>query len=338
MSDRSVAIGWLTWLGSGALLVVTTRNPFFLAIVLLSAAAIFLTRRGGSAAANAWATVVKIGLSISLLNVAFNLLTVHAGDRLLATLPRAVPIVGGPLTFNALIYGLDTSLAIAALLLLAASFNANVDRLALVRLLPASLSSAGVAALVALSFFPQTLRTLSEVRQAQAARGFKVRRPRDLRVIIVPVLHLSLEHAFDLAETLESRGFGARRGSHSPGWLIPAGMTSLVAGAAFVAMSETWAGAAGVLLGVALIAAALRPAAESTVRDRVRLSEFRVTADLVLVAASLVSAALTVAALVAAPGTLDWSPYPTLVWPALAPLPSLAAALLAAPLAIEALA
>lgn len=335
MSGPGSAGPWLAWLAAGVVLVATTRNPLYLLLVLAIAGAVYGSQQGTEPASYAWSLVIKVGLGIALVSVLFNVLTVHAGDQPFAQLPRRVPIIGGPLTFNALLYGLDTALAIAALLLLAAAFNGRVDRLALVRLLPRSLSTAGVAALVALSFFPSTIQTLSEVRQAQAARGFRVRRPADLRVLIVPTLHLSLEHAFDLAETLESRGFGGRALERPAGWLIPAGLSGLAGGGALLALGWPWAGVPLVAAGSAILIRGLggrhrhapAPGGDEPREHRARL----------LLVVSLLSLGLSLATLVVQPESLAWSPYPALAWPALSPAPTAAAALLAAPLAIESL-
>src|SRR6185437_11361019 len=97
------------------------------------------------------------------------------------------------------------------------------------------LSSAGVAAIIGLSFFPQMIVAIREVRDAQSSRGFKVRSVRDVAPLIIPTLFLGLEHAFNLAEAMESRGFGAvsevpRRRT----WLLPTGIVMMLAAASLL--------------------------------------------------------------------------------------------------------
>ena len=200
---------WLVWSLAAMFIVVTTRNPLYLMLTGGALVAVYLAMRRSSIAGAAWRTFLRIGIVIAALNIAFNLLTVHAGDRVLARLPSGLPIFGGAITFNALIYGLITVLALLDLLLIAAIFSTAVNRAALLRLLPGQFADLWVAGIVALSFLPQTLLALSEVRDAQAARSLRVRSVRDLLPLVVPILHLGLERAFDPAETKESRAFGS---------------------------------------------------------------------------------------------------------------------------------
>ncbi|HET7036507.1 MAG TPA: energy-coupling factor transporter transmembrane component T [Thermomicrobiaceae bacterium] len=335
--SRSNSLAWLIWAGAAALLVISSRNPLLLGLVLLEAALVYLTGDRGGVRGAAWSSVLRIGLAVAGLNIAFNLLTAHVGDHVLLTLPGAIPIAGGPLTLNSLLYGAVSGAAIVTLLLIAACFNARVERAALLRLVPGALLTSGMAAIVALSFFPQTLQALTEVREAQAARGFRLRSPRDLNVLIVPVLHLGLERAFKLAETMESRGFGARAaGEPRSAWLLPAGLLTAISGVTLLVMGARFAGLAVLLAALVLLGAGVTRAPR-TRRGSLRPLPWN-AANLALLATALAALALEALAIVVAPAALEWSPYPGLSWPALGLLPALASLLLAAPLVLEAVA
>ncbi len=217
-------VAWLLWATAGTLAVATTRNPLYLALVLLCAGGAYRVARaaetdgvdggmGQAAQAARWALIVRVVVSLLGVSLAFNVLTVHAGDRVFARLPGDVPLIGGliggSLTANALVYGLLAGLATLTLILTFAAVNAAVGYADLLRLLPAPLAGLGVTLTVALGFLPQTLAALVEVREAMAVRGLPPARGlRDLPPLVLPVLALGLERAVTLAETMAARGFG----------------------------------------------------------------------------------------------------------------------------------
>jgi len=216
-------VAWLLWAGGCTLVVATTRNPLYLALVLLGAGGAYRAARDGGTVretsetggihAMRWAVIVRVVLSLLGVSVLFNVLTVHAGDRMFARLPNALPviggIIGGPLTVNALVYGLLAALATLTLLLTFAAVNAAVGYADLLRLLPTPLAGFGVTLTVAVGFLPQTFSALAEVREAQAVRGLPPPRGmRDLPPLLLPVLALGLERAVSLAEAMAARGFG----------------------------------------------------------------------------------------------------------------------------------
>lgn len=203
------AAAWIAWFAGVAIIPLVTRNPLYLTLALVVVVAVYLSlpRRGGSA--RAWRLFVVVGSSLALLSVAFNVLTVHAGDRPFARLPDSLPIVGGPLTYNALVYGLLSAAAIATLLIAAAAFNTAVRQGDMIRLLPGSFASLGVAGSIAVTTIPQTISAARDIFDAQRARGQQFRGVRDMRHILVPLLATSMERALTLSEALESRGFGS---------------------------------------------------------------------------------------------------------------------------------
>ena len=213
-------VAWLLWAGGCTLVVATTRNPLYLALVLLGAGGAYRAARDGGTVretggidAMRWAVIVRVVLSLLGVSVLFNVLTVHAGDRVFARLPDVLPviggIIGGPLTVNALVYGLLAALATLTLLLTFAAVNAAVGYADLLRLLPTPLAGFGVTLTVAIGFLPQTFSALAEVREAQAVRGLPPPRGvRDLPPLLLPVLALGLERAVSLAEAMAARGFG----------------------------------------------------------------------------------------------------------------------------------
>jgi energy-coupling factor transport system permease protein len=328
VSRSANPVPWITWLLAVTLATVATRDPLYLALVLLAVSVVYracVPKGTGSA----WVLVIRIGLVVVVASILFNLFTVHAGFDLLFRLPPAIPIAGGDVTANALLYGISSALAILTLIVAAATFASVIDRATLLRTLPDALAPAGTAAIIGLSFFPQTLASLREVREAQAARGFRVRSVRDVTPLVVPVLSLGLEGAFDLAEAMESRAFGSRvRSSVVPFWVFPTGILLTI-----VAVSLLIAGlilAAVVAGGASLVLTALGLFGGRSKRSAYRASRWR-AGDWVMVATSAVSATAFSAAILFLPGAVEWSPFPAITAPPFSPWLGAACMLLVTP-------
>lgn len=329
MNGTANPVGWLVWSLAVMLVVVTTRNPLYLALTSLALIAVYLAMNCGSAAGAAWGTFLRIGILIAVLNVVFNLLTVHAGDRILTRLPSGIPIVGGAITLNALVYGVVSAVALLDLLLIAAVFSSAVSRAALLRLLPGQFAALGVAGIVALSFLPRTLQAVSEVREAQAARGFRVRSVRDLPPLVVPILHLGLEHAFDLAEAMESRAFGSAVAVARPGrTVVVLGLLCATFAAVFAALGYLLA---ALPLGLVTLIALWRVSvSRAGNRGRYRPLHWD-RFDGLIAAASALAIALYGTSLIMLPDVLAYYPYPRLSAPPFALLPGIACLLLVMP-------
>ena len=155
-----------------------------------------------------WAPVLKLALFLMLFTVLFNSLTVHHGNIVLFTLPEALPIIGGPITLEAILYGLVIGLGFFALILVFSTFNSAVGPQTLLRLIPGFAYQAGVALTVAISFIPETLIAWREIREAQRLRGYRVRKLRDLQPLFVSLLGIGLDRAIQLSESMDARGFG----------------------------------------------------------------------------------------------------------------------------------
>ena len=209
---------WVLWLAAATLATLSTRNPLYLVIILLAAGFVFavlLRRDAGPAAGSAaaarsslWKPVVRLALFLGLFTLLFNALTVHFGDRILFTLPAGWPVIGGPVTLEAVLYGVSTALSFVALILVFTVFNSAVGTHNVLRMVPAFAYHAGVALTIALSFIPQTLVAWQELREAQRLRGVRVRGLADVQPLMVSLLAIGLDRAIQLAESMDARGFG----------------------------------------------------------------------------------------------------------------------------------
>ncbi|MEX2426080.1 MAG: energy-coupling factor transporter transmembrane component T [Thermomicrobiaceae bacterium] len=314
MTQRFSAPSWLLWTISSSFIVLVTRNPLYLVLVLVSVIAVYLSLEHRSAIALAWSTVLRIGAVIALISVVFNLLTVHSGDLQFGSLPESLPIVGGALTWNAVVYGAISGMALMCLLLIAATLSTAVDRGAMVRMVPQSFGTIGIAAIAALSIFPQTIQAIGQVRESHRTRGLQIRSIRDLQRLVVPVLDIGLERAFHLAESMESRAFGHRAsGPGMPVWFSLGILVLMTTGIVTVAIGYLLAG--GLILGCGLITFALLARS----RGAHPISHYRESnlarPDIPVVASALSMIGVTAIALIASDDSLVFSTYPELDMP-----------------------
>jgi energy-coupling factor transport system permease protein len=173
-------VTWLIWLLAATLPALLTRNPLYLTLLLLASGVTYMALERRSPAARSWRAFVKLGVVLLLFAVPSNALTAHQGRLVLFRLPQSWPIIGGPITGEAMLYGLSSGLSLLTLLLIFATFNSAVDQARLLRMTPPYLYQAGVIAAIAVAFVPQMMIAAHEIREAQRIRGHRFRGLRDL--------------------------------------------------------------------------------------------------------------------------------------------------------------
>jgi len=209
---------WLAWLCAAAYLALVNGQPLQTLLLILATGTVFTLASGRRTAGQSagaenrsvegWGTFLRFGLWVWVVATLFNLLFAHAGNIVLFSLPRNWPLVGGPITLEGLLYGLAHGASLFAVLLVFAAFNLSLDANRMLRWLPAGLFQAGLIVSIAISFVPQLMTSLKDVREAQLVRGHKFRGLRDLPPLFVPLITTALERSLTLAESLEARGFG----------------------------------------------------------------------------------------------------------------------------------
>lgn len=201
-------ITWLVWLVSAAYLALVNHQPLVSILLILAAGSVFGAAGKRSTLGQSWSTFLRLGLSVWMVAMLFNLFSTHAGEMVLFTLPRSWPLIGGPITVEALLYGLGSGASLFATLLVFATFNLAVDQHRLLRWVPAGLYQAGLVVSIALAFVPQMMASLQDIREAQRIRGHRFKGVRDLVPMFVPLITTGLERSMTLAESIEARGFG----------------------------------------------------------------------------------------------------------------------------------
>ena len=152
-----------------------TRNPLYLGLTLLAVAVVYAALGRRSPLAQSWGAFVRFSVMLWLLSIPFTALTSHYGTIVLFRLPAAWPIIGGPITLEAMLYGLTGGLALVTLLLIFAVFNVAVDQARLLRMTPGFIHGAGVVTGIAVAFVPQMVTSWQAIREAQQVRGHKAR-------------------------------------------------------------------------------------------------------------------------------------------------------------------
>jgi energy-coupling factor transport system permease protein len=198
------------WSVSGITVALASGNPVYRGLVLLCALNVLVALRRPD--------VSLRGLTIALVVAALVAIVVttlaHTGAHAFLVLPAGIPVLGGPLTLEAALFGASTGVGIAAAVLAAAPLSAVVMPNSLVDALPSALARTGAAIGTALNLIPGIARSATEIRDAQRMRGWRPRRVREWPDLAVPVVLTALESSITLAEAMEARGYGSGARTH----------------------------------------------------------------------------------------------------------------------------
>ncbi len=211
-------VAWWAWAILLAAAAARITNPICLGLILAIAGWVVVSRRPQSTWARSYSTLLRLGALVVVIRVVIQALF---GQRIpghtLFTIPSiALPswmagvTVGGPVTADALVGAACQGLRLAAILGCVGAANALVSPFRLLRCVPAGLYEVAVAVTVAVSFTPQVISSLGQVRDARRLRGRAISGLAGVRGLAVPVLEGALERSLALAASMDSRGFGRR--------------------------------------------------------------------------------------------------------------------------------
>lgn len=315
---------WILWAIAAMTPVLIGRNPMVTGEVLVIVVVVRTAWAERTEIAGlGW--FLRLGAVVLSISVVFNVLTVHAGDRVLGRLPESWPVIGGPLTVNALVYGFVSALALFTLLLIGTTAGALLSWMDLFRLLPRRLAPIAVAGSVTWAFLPRTAIAFRQIREAQTLRGHRVRTGRDVLPLILPLFAGGLERSLTTAEALEARGFGASvtQGGEPErtSWPLRLGMVialvAMVAGAYCLLVGFGIAAIALLVVGIGLLIAVLAvPVRDGRppIRTRYREAAWRREDSIVSGTAALVLI-VVVSRNITSPASLRFEPYPQLMIP-----------------------
>ncbi|MBX3081689.1 MAG: hypothetical protein KF716_08635 [Anaerolineae bacterium] len=201
---------WLIWLAGMLLPSLLTFNPWLQLLIIGIALLLwpgdapdqrsdFLRLR----------VLLRIGIAALVIGGLFNLLVVHYGSTVLIHLPDALPIIGGILTLEALLFGLLNALRVIGIIFAFATFSRQINYADLLRLAPSALFELGLMLSIGVTLVPFMLRSFNEIRESQALRGHRAQGIRGLLPLFTPLVASGMEHALALAESMEARGYGS---------------------------------------------------------------------------------------------------------------------------------
>ena len=254
------ALAWVGWLVCILVVMTSTRNPLYLGIVLAWIALVFAVVKRSVDSAGVPAVPLspwRFGLFVILVSALFNGLTVHVGATVLFTIPRYLPLIGGPVTLEAIVFGALNGMVIAGLFAAFAVINSALSIRELVQLIPRASYPVAVVVSIAVTFVPTTLRQFQQIREAQAVRGHRLRGLRSWLPLFLPLLTGGLERALQLSEAMMARGFASAEGDPQDARsraAIIAGLLLFTSGWLLrLIWGRPWIGLALLLAGVTLV-------------------------------------------------------------------------------------
>ncbi|HEY0739019.1 MAG TPA: energy-coupling factor transporter transmembrane component T [Herpetosiphonaceae bacterium] len=343
--SRFHSLVWLLWLVAGVVAIST--NPLLNLIIMAQAVLVATTCHTESPVGHAFGLFLRLGLLFVLTRTILSIIPVGGfayGATPLITLPEfELPIwlgglhLGGPSTLEMLIFGLVSGLRLWALILVFGAFNAVADHYGLLRRLPRMLFHAGLITTIALTFVPQVISHLQTIRDAQRVRGHRFRTWRDGLPLIVPLLSGGLERSIQLAEAMDSRGYGhttsQQRSTLLAQGVIIVGLTILALGLYF-GLTGSWQGWLAAGAGGVLAIEMLRRMAGSSRRTRYLRDRWRRRDTLVAATCLLLITGMTALRL-ADRGGLLYTTLPRVTLPPFEPLVGVLLLLLSTPALID---
>jgi energy-coupling factor transport system permease protein len=320
----------MIWVTAAAVVTMVARNPMYTTIVLL-VSLLTMTTFGRSNRDDAM-PLRRLAVVFLLVSATYNALFVHAGETVLLQLP-AWPLIGGPITLEAIVEGASNGLILLTLLVVFATLSAIVPMSDLTRLMPAAFRDLGVVLLIAVNYVPETRRQLQRIRDAQAIRGHQVSGFRDWRPLVVPLLVGGLERAMRLSETMVARGYGSTADVASHPVERLALVLGLLAAAAgwFVVIWTGWQGWLLLLAGLLVTVTVLWVRGRRAKRTSYRPLPWRRLDFVVLFCAVIALACALIPWPFIDRTTLTYIPYPSLMLPPFDWLIGLSIAALAIP-------
>jgi energy-coupling factor transport system permease protein len=318
---------WLLWVLTMLVAASSARNPLYTALLVLVTTVVGTVCAPDDGHAGGQRTVfspLRFAAIVIPLSALFNALTVHVGDTVLLRLPGWLPLLGGTVTLEALVFGFQNGLVLTVIFAGFTVFNQVTPVRDLVRLTPRAFHEVGVVISIALTFVPQTVRSLTRIRQAQAVRGHRVRGLRDWPPIVVPLLVSGLERSMGLAEAMVARGYGAISDQAQPlrtsGGLV-VGLLMLLGGwLTFLFRPARRESGIGLMIGGGALVLGVIWFAGRAVRHTVYRPRHWMARDTLVVGGCGLALAAVSLSSPLGHNTLYYSPYPRLTLPVFDPL------------------
>lgn len=308
---------WLSWLIAGLIIVTTTRNPFYLLLLIL----VLLTIQSvlPQNKSHLPMSTIKFSISVLILSSVLNALISRFGETILFKIPGHFPLISGPVTLEAILFGAINGLVLIAMFMLFTIINAVIPVHDLVRLIPQALHPIAVVTTIALTFIPAMQQQFRAIQDAQSMRGQRLQRLRDWLPLFIPLLIGSLERAMQIAEAMTARGYSVQPIKKQFSWLkiiLPALLLFIISGWLMILiLKEIILGWLLIVTGVVLLIGLFLTSGRRFPKTRFHEETWKLPSIFVLVTALLIS----IFFLVPGPGTesLAYNPYPLIKIPSI---------------------
>jgi energy-coupling factor transport system permease protein len=261
---------WWVWAIGVAVAASLTTNPLLLGAILVCTTAVVLLRRPDDPWARSVSAYFALAGAVLAIRLVFTIaMGAATGSTVVFRLPE-LPLpawaagirIGGPVTLEGLLYTVYDSLRLVAMLVAFGAANALSNPRRALRSVPAALSEASVAAVVALTVAPQLIESTQRVRRARRLRGGRSTGLSAVTGVVIPVFADAVDRSLCLASGMEARGFGATRTTRRPPGLnvalIGAPLVACLGAFLLLGTGSTGVGAALLLGGTLGTFAALR--------------------------------------------------------------------------------
>jgi energy-coupling factor transport system permease protein len=314
---------WWAWAAGLAAAAIETTNPVLLLLIAAVVVYVVATRRSTAPWSRSLVVFMRLGLVVIVIRVVVQVLFGYRlAGHVLFSLPQvslpswaAGVSIGGPVTAESVLQAGCEGLRLAVVLLAFGAANSLASPYRLLRCLPAVLYEAGVAVTVALTYAPELVTTIGQVRAARRLRGRPTRGLAGLRGMAVPVLEGALDRSLELASSMDSRGYGRRTSATTTRrWATLAtgvGAVLVLVGVYDVlsAPAPWWVGIAALVAGVGSLACGVTLSGRRTTRTRYRPDRWQGAEWLVVLSGAAVVAAFSIAGTLGTDG-LQVSFYP----------------------------
>lgn len=216
MRQRLHPVTVLLYLGAVVFLSLFFAHPLFLLSLFIAVGIVILSYGLG----REWVGYLKVGLGFLLVIMMVNVLLVRAGSTILFLGPTLPGLGRMRITWEALCYGLGMGLRLLVIISVFCllMYVLHPDRL--IQLLGGRSYKTALTLGLSLRLFPLMRTDFLRITEVQQCRGvnYRAQKKRDKVRQIIPALRVlllsSLERAFQLAESLQARGYGLGRRSY----------------------------------------------------------------------------------------------------------------------------
>lgn len=195
---------WILWVICAIVVASFTRNPLYQVLIFLSLNILLVITKPKDYVSPI--SVYKFSAIILFFSTIFNMFISHFGSVVFFTLPP-IPLIGGNYTLEAMVYGAINGMALINMLFTFNILNQVISTKEMIGVIPRSFFPLTLVLTISLTLIPSTRRQFDQVREAQAIRGHQMKSIKDWLPLFLPLLIGGMEHAYQLAETMTSRGF-----------------------------------------------------------------------------------------------------------------------------------